>query len=106
MVIVSRYDRALGWHKRQDVRCQLVSLANKESPTLCVRDGVPQGSILGPLLFTTYIDDLPQHVTCAEIDLYADDTTLTSATHYDNVAIRTKFTDHSNLRGQLMGNGQ
>ena len=39
------------------------------------------------MLFITYISDRPLHVTCAEIDLYADDTTLTSATHYDNVDI-------------------
>ena len=63
----------------------MVSLGNKESPTVCVRHGVPQGSILGPLLFITYINDLPLHGTNAEIDLHADDTTLTSATHYDNV---------------------
>ena len=60
-------------------------MGNKESPTACVRHGVSQDSILGPLLFITYINDLPLHGTNAEIDLYADDTTLTSATHYDNV---------------------
>ena len=78
--------KSLAWFQSYlDDRRQLVSLGNKESPT--VRHGVPKGSILGPLLFITYINDLPLHVvTRAEIDLYADDTTfLTSAAHYDNV---------------------
>ena len=78
--------KSLAWFQSYlDNRRKLVSLGNKESPTVCVRHGVPQGSILGPLLFITYINDLPLHDTSAEIDLYADDTTLTSATHYDNV---------------------
>ena len=64
-----------------------MSLGKKESPTVCVHHGVPQGSILGSLLFITfrYINDLPLHVASAEIDLYADGMTLSSATHYDNV---------------------
>ena len=38
--------------------------------------GVLQGSLLGPLLFITNINDLPSIVNSCEIQLYADDTLL------------------------------
>ena len=41
-----------------------------------VRVGVPQGSILGPLLFSIFVNDLPSVVDHAQINMYADDTEL------------------------------
>ena len=46
------------------------------SDWLSVRSGVPQGSVLGPLLFLLYIDDLHSIVRHSKLKLYADDVTL------------------------------
>ena len=56
-------------------RTFLVNLGNAFSQPACVSSGVPQGSILGPLLFLIYINDMSQAVKC-NLFLYADDTCL------------------------------
>ena len=48
------------------------------SEILPVKLVVPQVSILGPLLFTIYINDFPQVSNIFNFIMYADDTTLSS----------------------------
>ena len=55
-------------------RYQHVCINNSNSSTLPVISGVPQGSLLGPLLFLIYINDLPSSLKHSESFLFADDT--------------------------------
>ena len=56
-------------------RKQRVVLEGVMSDQVPVSSGVPQGSVLGPILFLAYINDLPQYVK-SKVRLFADDTVI------------------------------
>ena len=57
-------------------RKQFVQMGDIKSSTQEIKTGVPQGSILGPLLFVIYINDMSFATKYFEFIMYADDTTL------------------------------
>ena len=74
----------LSWFKSYlSNRTQRVSLNNNLSDAAEVVYGVPQGSILGPLLFLIFINDLPLYIqsTSTYVDLYADDPYFYCSSH-------------------------
>ena len=68
-------------------RKQRVVLNGQNSSWTNVHAGVPQGSILGPLLFLIYINDLADDLS-SNVKLFADDTSLFSVVHDVNASAR------------------
>ena len=70
-------------------RQQCVKVNGEKSQLLTNNMGVPQGSILGPLLFTMYINDLPLNCPGVSCQMYADDTVI-----YAPAKTASKAADH------------
>ena len=77
-------------------RKQRVVLNGQYSSWTSIEAGVPQGSILGPLLFLIYFNDLSDDLT-ANVNLFPDDTSLFSIVHYVN----TSSTNLNNDRNKI-----
>ena len=72
-------DTPLDWFKSYlTQRLQYVEFDGTASSTRVIETGVPQGSMLGPLLFIIYMNDIHKVSANLKFILYADDTTITS----------------------------
>ena len=67
-------------------RKQYVSINEQSSELLINNCGVPQGSVLGPLLFLIYINDLPNISKILNFYLFADDTNI----YYESNSLRDR----------------
>ena len=73
-------------------RRQRVVLNGQSSSWLSIRAGVPQGSILGTLLFLIYINDLPVGLN-SEVKFFVVGTSLCSIVNYVNASALTLNSD-------------
>ena len=65
-------------------RTQQFILDYVKSKTADVTSGVPQGTVLGPLLFLCFINDLPASILSSDTKLFADDSLLFKVIENDN----------------------
>ena len=82
-------------------RTQVTVINNINSETSFISCGVPQGSILGPLLFLLYINDLPNCNLLSDVRMYADDTNLTFASKDPNELFSSLTHDLGNVKQWL-----
>ena len=94
---------ALSWIRAfLGYRSQTVVFEGEESGSVPVTSGVHQGSVLGPILFLVYINDLPEELS-AKVRLFADDTAvyLSVGGLDDGTVLKQTMTDC--LRGRASG---
>ena len=91
-------NKALSWF--QDFltnRTQRVVIDGQASSWSTVQQGVPQGSLLGPVLFSIYTNDMPSTVSTSTINMYADDTALYASDINPVVAAQSVSEDLSSI---------
>ena len=70
---------SIEWFKSYLTRTQVVKFDNTISQSLSVKTGIGQGTILGPLLFMFYINDITATLNHLKLNMYADDCILYSS---------------------------
>ena len=85
-------------------REQQCSIKEQPSSGKTITCGVPQGSILGPLLFLLYINDLPECLRSITPCMYADDTQIFSSSYNANELVIKLNSDLANVRDWLIEN--
>lgn len=90
--------KILNWFKNYlEDRCMKIKINNELSSSTEVKYGVPQGSILGPTLYTLYVNSIFKCIGNCEVYMFADDTAMLSV--HTNVE-RAQFNmqkDYNNL---------
>ena len=77
------------------------SFQSATSISHCIRDGVAQGGIISPVLFSLYVNDMPSPSRHVELALYADDTAVVATSRQPALLIRYLETYLSDLERWL-----
>ena len=85
-------------------RQQCSDINGIKSDPLLIMTGVPQGSILGPLLFIIYVNDLPSCFELSNVNMYADDTTFYFSSFEFDIIKCTLQKDLNNIYDWLKAN--
>ncbi|CAB3998829.1 RNA-directed DNA polymerase from transposon BS [Paramuricea clavata] len=85
-------------------RKQVCSVNDQTSSARTIICGIPQGSILGPLLFLLYINDMPDILERTTPCLYTDDTQISSSSHDYDTLIDNLNMDLSSIHKWLAKN--
>ena len=92
----------LGWFKNYLVgRTQCVKFGDTVSDSITLEKGVPQGSILGPLLFLLYVNHICSQSKHCKFHMYADDTILYSCAPSLDMAVSNLASDFVSLQHEL-----
>jgi len=96
---------ALDWFRNYlQNRKQYVQFKDSKSTVHNIPCGVPQGSVLGPLLFIIYTNDLPNCLSLCKAILFADDTTVYLSSSDTNYLYRSVNNDLESLKDWFRAN--
>ena len=78
LISIGCSNRFVAWMRSYLTRSQILQVGNRKSCKLYVRSGIAQGTVLGPLIFIFYINDVAPVITQCKISMFADDCILYS----------------------------